>query len=311
MNKTTYTAIDKSIIKENEMYEFPLFVPSVAEDKMYIFKSPHTPITVNDIEKLTSVEAVYINESHRAHYLKYYNNLVRPEEKKYISFEQKATSVYKKASAILEALFLNPEAVETYQASKHVVNELVETVSEDDFDIDKMIDIAEHEYLFMTHSINTCIYALSLGAYIKLNPPRLKALGEAALLHDIGKSKIDPAIVNKEGKLTSDEFREIKKYPMFSYSIGLKLGIKNKEILFAMRYHQEKMDGSGYPSGLKGENIPYLARIIAVCDVFDALTSKKSYREPMGAFDALLFMKTKMGKELDGRIVNQMIGMLK
>lgn len=311
MKKTTYIAIDKSIIKENEAYEFPLFVASETENKMYIFKSANTPIIKSDMDKLASIEVLYINEHHRAHYLKYYNSIVKHEKKKYISFEQKATTIYKKASAILATLFANPDAVETYQASKNIVNELVDTVSDDDFDIDAIINIAEHEYSIMTHSINVSIYALSLGAHLKLNKSRLKALCEAALLHDIGKSKINLEIVNKEGELTDEEFEEIKKYPMLGYTIGIKLGIKNQEVLFGIRYHQEKMDGSGYSSGLRGENIPYIARIVAVCDIFDALTSKKSYREPMGAFEALLLMKTKMGKKLDGKVLNNMIEMFK
>jgi len=311
LKKTTYIAIDKSIVKENEAYEFPLFVASETENKMYLFKSANTPIIKSDMDKLASIEVLYINEHHRAHYLKYYNSIVKHEEKKYISFEQKATTIYKKASVILATLFANPDAVETYQASKNVVNELVDTVSDDDFDIDAIINIAEHEYSIMTHSINVSIYALSLGAHLKLNKLRLKALCEAALLHDIGKSKINPEIVNKEGELTDEEFEEIKKYPMLGYTIGIKLGIKNQEVLFGIRYHQEKMDGSGYSSGLSGENIPYIARIVAVCDIFDALTSKKSYREPMGAFEALLLMKTKMGKKLDGKVLNNMIEMFK
>lgn len=311
MKSTKYISIDKEIIKENEVFDFTLFIPSDIEKKMNCFKPANTPVTQQDAEKLQDVQNIYINEKERAHYLKYYNHIIKHTQSKYISFEDKASKIYQKASTILTVLFSNPEAVETYNASKRVIDELVHTVSDKDFTIDSIIDMSEHNYTTMTHSINVSIYALNLGVYLKLHKENLEALGEAALLHDIGKSKINPDILNKNGRLTDEEFTEMKKYPMLGYAIGLKLGIKNRDILMGIKHHQEKMDGSGYPLGLKGERIPYLARIIAVCDVFDALTSRRTYKEPMGVFEALLLMKTKMGKQLDTKILNKMIEMLR
>ncbi|UCN01385.1 HD domain-containing protein [Sulfurimonas sp. SWIR-19] len=311
MKSTKYISIDKDIIKENAVFEFNLFIPSEKEKKMHYFKHAGTLVSAEDVKKLKDIKAVYINEAERAYYLRYYNQRVAHAQKKYINFEEKAAKIYHKATVILHALFSNPEDSKTYKTSKHVIYELVETVADKNFSIDSIINIAEHQYTIMTHSINVCIYALNLGTYLKFSKEMLEALGEAALLHDIGKSKINSEIVEKKGRLSEIEFTEMKKYPMFGYAIGLKLGIKNKDILMGIKYHQERMDGSGYPVGLNGEHIPYIARIIAVCDVFDALTSRRSYKEAMGVFEALLLMKTKMSKQLDVKILNKMIEMLR
>jgi HD-GYP domain-containing protein (c-di-GMP phosphodiesterase class II) len=192
-----------------------------------------------------------------------------------------------------------------------VVSDLVDTILVDNFTLKSLLVIASHDYYTHTHSINVAIYALSLGSFLGLQKETLAELGEAALLHDLGKSKIDPAIINKNGKLTDKEFKEVQKHSDLGYAVGLKLGIKNKNVLDGIRHHHEKMDGSGYPLGLKGKEIPLFARIIGACDIFDALTSRRSYKEPMTTFETLKLMKTTMKEHLDVRLLDKMISMFK
>jgi HD-GYP domain-containing protein (c-di-GMP phosphodiesterase class II) len=132
----------------------------------------------------------------------------------------------------------------------------------------------------------------------------------AAVLHDLGKSKIDYEIINKNGKLSDEEFAHMKCHPAFGHEIALKLGIDDERILSGIRHHHEKIQGGGYPDNLKGEQISYFARIIGVCDVFDALSTKRSYKDPMSSFESLLLMKQQMSEHLDMDIVNAFIKML-
>ena len=109
---------------------------------------------------------------------------------------------------------------------------------------------------------------------------KLKDLKVAALLHDIGKISIPREILNKPGKLTPEEFEIVKKHTILSDNI-----IKSFEELAHLRpfikFHHEKIDGSGYPFGLKGEDIPIQSRIISIADIFEALTGDRPYREPL------------------------------
>ncbi len=144
-----------------------------------------------------------------------------------------------------------------------------------------------------------------------LKKEELNLLGKAALLHDLGKSKIEPDIVNKNGSLSEKEFLAMKMHPAFGYEIAKKMGIDNKDILDGIRHHHEKLDGRGYPDGLKDSEIGLFARIIGVCDVFDALTTQRSYKKAMRSIDALRLMKEDMKNHLDADILNTFIKMLR
>lgn len=128
------------------------------------------------------------------------------------------------------------------------------------------------------HSDRVSEYSVLIGKKLKLSEDKLKLLKIGGLFHDIGKIGIPDSILLKTSKLTDDEYNEIKKHP----SIGAHI-LENssifKDIIPIVLYHHEKFDGCGYPAKLKGEDIPFLARIVAVADTFDAMTSKRSYRD--------------------------------
>lgn len=130
------------------------------------------------------------------------------------------------------------------------------------------------------HSDRVSEYSVLIGKKLKLSEDKLKLLKIGGLFHDIGKIGIPDSILLKTSKLTDDEYNEIKKHP----SIGAHI-LENssifKDIIPIVLYHHEKFDGCGYPSKLKGEDIPFLARIVAVADTFDAMTSKRSYRDAL------------------------------
>jgi putative nucleotidyltransferase with HDIG domain len=144
----------------------------------------------------------------------------------------------------------------------------------------------------------TCLLAEEIG----LSSQQLKAIERGALLHDIGKIGISDRVLHKPGKLTDDEWKVMQIHP----DIGARIveGIPFlQESLSIIRYHHERWDGSGYPSGLKGEEIPIQARIFAVADVFDALTSRRSYRDRSSAEEAIQYIKEQSGRLFDPMIV--------
>ncbi len=151
------------------------------------------------------------------------------------------------------------------------------------------------------HSMRVAFYAGELGAMLGLGDAELQMLEWAALLHDVGKIGIRDDVLKKEGKLTAEEFAHIKEHPVRSHQV-----VRNvpqlASALDGILYHHERYDGTGYPDGRIGEAIPLQARIVQVADVFDALTSTRSYR---GAYDwqrALKIMDEEAGKTLDPRL---------
>ncbi|WP_442595755.1 HD-GYP domain-containing protein [Neobacillus sp. D3-1R] len=128
------------------------------------------------------------------------------------------------------------------------------------------------------HTFRVTLYALKIAEELHLKPEYLRAIAQGTLLHDVGKVNIPDHVLNKPGKLTLEERMIIEKHPASGYEMCRDLGFMSEE-LNIIRHHHEKWDGSGYPDQLKGEEIPFLARIVAVADVYDALTSERSYRK--------------------------------
>ena len=152
------------------------------------------------------------------------------------------------------------------------------------------------------HSTRVSRFATLLGEEIGLSGAQLKALERGALLHDIGKIGISDTILHKPGRLTDDEWKIMRVHP----DIGARIveGIPFlQDTLSVIRYHHERWDGSGYPVGLKGKDIPIQARIFAVVDVFDALTSKRSYRKKSSPDEAVEYLREHAEKLFDPEIV--------
>lgn len=153
------------------------------------------------------------------------------------------------------------------------------------------------------HTFRVTMYALRLGEELRVKPEQLRAIAQGGLVHDIGKVSIPNSILNKPGKLSNDERKIIEKHPLNGYKMCKDLGFM-KEELNIIRYHHEKWDGSGYPDNLKGENIPFLARIVAVADVYDALTSERSYRKAWSHSEAMNFLIEQKGIHFDPKFVD-------
>jgi len=131
----------------------------------------------------------------------------------------------------------------------------------------------------------------------------------AGLVHDIGKVKIPPYILNKPGVLTTVEYKIIKAHPEFGVRILGRFGSFDK-ILDAIRHHHERYDGKGYPDGREGTDIPLFSRMLAICDTFDAMTSKRCYRPPHEAEEALAELELCAGTQFDPEISQQFICMM-
>jgi len=134
------------------------------------------------------------------------------------------------------------------------------------------------DYTYM-HSVAVCALMVALAQAMGFDEDGCREAGLAGLLHDIGKASIPLAILNKPGKLTDEEFQAVKQHPEFGHEVLVKSGNVCPGALDVSLHHHEKMDGSGYPNQLAGEDISLLARMGAVCDVYDAITSNRPYKD--------------------------------
>ncbi|WP_432662481.1 HD-GYP domain-containing protein [Wukongibacter baidiensis] len=153
-----------------------------------------------------------------------------------------------------------------------------------------------------THCLNVSLISHTLGQWLGFTEKQLMHLSVAGLLHDIGKTKIDKSILNKPGKLTEEEFEEMKKHPVYGFQSIEKQDIPYN-IKMAVLMHHERYDGSGYPLNAKNNQINDFAKIVAIADVYDALTSNRPYRNKFDPFHVIRQFEQEYFRHLDTKLL--------
>ena len=195
---------------------------------------------------------------------------------------------------------INNELKDTYAKLENAYMESIETLR-------RTVD-AKDTYT-RGHSDRVSEYSVLIGKTLGLSESDLNLLRLGGLFHDIGKIGVPDTILQKPDKLTDDEYSEIKNHPTIGAHI-LSNATIFKDIIPIVKHHHERFDGTGYPSKLAEENIPYLARIAAVADAFDAMTSKRSYRNSLDIEVVKSEFKNNMGTQFDPSIATVFIQIL-
>ena len=157
------------------------------------------------------------------------------------------------------------------------------------------------------HSVDVGILSLIIGRGFDLSKDEMMDLGRAAFFHDIGLMFVSDDIVNKSTELSPEEYEGIKKHPEYGHTFLSTVLRQPKGVAQAALYHHERYGGEGYPRGITGENTPLFAQIIAVADVYDALTSKRSYREEVSPSEAYEHIMSEMGSRFSPDVVNTFV----
>ncbi|SNR98073.1 HDIG domain-containing protein [Humidesulfovibrio mexicanus] len=177
-----------------------------------------------------------------------------------------------------------------HRAAKPLVENFIDSVFRNENAAITLFKLRGFDEYTYTHSINVSLLAILFGRQLGLERPQLLTLGLAGMYHDVGKARIPEAVLNKPGKLSEAEFQLMKTHPLEGYKIMANQPELAPEILRAVVEHHERHDGSGYPRGLTGDDIGLFSRIIAVVDVYDALTSRRVYKDAMAPAKALGMM---------------------
>lgn len=152
--------------------------------------------------------------------------------------------------------------------------------------MDMFHNMREMSDTVFTHSVNVSIVSIMLGRWLKLPKEELEILAVAGLLHDIGKTEIPDTILNKPYKLTDKEYETMKTHALKGYTLLTNAKMDERICEVALNHH-ERCDGSGYPSGIMGDKIPKLAKIVAIADVYDAMTAERVYRDSICPFEVI------------------------
>jgi putative nucleotidyltransferase with HDIG domain len=218
--------------------------------------------------------------------------------------EKKFADVYLNALEVTRSFMMGAKLEQEldYEEISSTVDMLVQQVFDQNDLFQQMRKMmGQDDYLF-THSVNVSILCILLGRWLKCDDKEIKELGIAGILHDIGKINIPDNILNKPDKLTADEYEQIKQHTLIGYNMVNQYDWINDSIANAVLMHHERADGSGYPIGLKGYKINLYASVVAVADVYDALTSSRSYSNKVSPYTAAEVLWQDSFGKLDPRI---------
>ena len=182
------------------------------------------------------------------------------------------------------------------------VDDLIDEIIDNDNILARIRELEEKDDYTFNHSLNVSMLTTMLGKWLGYSQKEIKQLAMAGLFHDIGKLKIDENIINKPGKLTDVEFEEIKKHSIYGYNILKETVGISKNVSLGVLQHHEREDGSGYPLGLKENEIHEYAKIIAICDTYDAMTSNRVYKSKKSPFFAAEILRDEGFNILDPKM---------
>lgn len=218
-----------------------------------------------------------------------------PQQEKQERLRSQATRTYSHAVEAVQKLLKEPLSAESLSDACDTVELMVEEVLEEDSLLAHLTSLTAHDYYTYTHSVNVCIYSLALAhrtGYTDVQ--KLKAIAIGGMLHDLGKSDIEVGILRKPGPLNEVEWKTMKQHPLKGADLLLGMDQVIPSAIVGVLQHHEHFDGAGYPQRLKGDTIHRFGRIICVADVFDALTTSRSYRRAFPRSKALHLMATEM-----------------
>lgn len=199
---------------------------------------------------------------------------------------------------------------DTINAFYDMASDMVTTVMSKDHVMLNLINIKRYDDYTYSHSAMVGLICTLIGTRLGLKSADLQSLATAGLMHDIGKMDVPLAITNKPARLTLEEYEIMKNHPSYAVERLRNNRMFNFVVLRGIECHHERYDGTGYPHGLVGENIPLYGRILALADVYDALTSKRSYRDSWTSHQAIEFMMSQANTHFDINILSVFLSVI-
>ena len=198
------------------------------------------------------------------------------------------------------------QAINT-NAAKEIVSEVANSITRSPHALLWLTNLKKRDEYTSIHCLNVCIMAVSFGRSLGMKKEKLELLGLGGLLHDLGKMRVPLEILNKPGKLTFEEFEVMKTHPVEGHRMLEEQGDLPAEVLDIVKHHHERRNGKGYPSQLDGDLINNMTRIVAVVDVYDAITSDRCYHDAISPYEALKNMYEWVNEDFDKDLIENFI----
>ena len=284
------------------IYVHSLLIDSVLDFDLYVYsgqdvvlyRACHLPFTAKTQAALleNNVCRLYVPIDKRRQYQRYIQTHIdKILADSSVDDFTKASIVYDSAKELIKDVLGNPTLGENIKCSQAMVESTVLYVLEGQNAFRNMLRVMSFDYSVYSHSVNVCTFSLALAHAAGMDSTReLVELGTGALLHDVGKTKVSESILNKRGPLDPPEMEVVRRHPQWGVELVRETDLIPEVSYLPIRQHHEREDHSGYPDGVGSDEIHVFGKIVAIADVFDAMTTERVYRSAVGTFPALKTM---------------------
>jgi HD-GYP domain-containing protein (c-di-GMP phosphodiesterase class II) len=301
MSGVDYIPISVATLLPSEAVGLNLYQQEVDSDRLVLYRGEEYPLTMDDLERLKArgIHRLYITKEARAVYQKYLRKIAVACDSTSIPLAARAGALSEVVRDVLHSAFNNKNVDETVAAAEKLGKLASEIVVKDGFAAGDLFRVLHHDYATFTHSANVAFYCGVLASQLGYGRAEVEQITTGGLLHDLGKLDIDEAILCKPGRLDEWEFRVIRAHPTLGFKkLAHRKDVSEGQLMMAYQHH-ERLDGKGYPVGCVSDDIHPWAKLCAVVDVFEALTSQRPYRTPMPRSKALALQQRDSGTAFD------------
>ncbi|WP_229590932.1 HD-GYP domain-containing protein [Pseudodesulfovibrio sediminis] len=259
------------------------------------------------------IKDIYIQGSEKQQYQRYVEqNLGKILMDESMPLESRTKAFYEASTMVMQDVF--DKKLPSGMRARHfdritdIVKNSINFLSVDN-SLSALGPFISHDYKTYTHCMHVFVYSVAVFHTYDMGDQEIFEYGLGALLHDVGKAKIPKRILNKRGPLTQAEREIIKEHPVHGVSMCAHLPMTQNTVNCIL-FHHEKIDGSGYPSGLRNDSLPSPVRIVSLADIYDALTSQRPYAEAMEPYEALSLIRDDMRDNVDMNVFKRFVAVL-
>lgn len=311
---STFLPVHTDSIRLDSIPPFSLYFQPSADQPYVLYCERKTKFTREARRRLQQnrINQLYITEKDRAAYSRYLaEHLVDVLDDSKLTVREKSAILYDSAQAVVEDVLKEPTQRSNIERGKAVVQRTVDFMRSKEFMLEHLLRTISCDYYLYTHSINVTAYSIALAmrsGYI--DPATLREVANGALLHDVGETSLPPNLKSKKGPLSPDEWKLMRAHPAEGVKLLQKTGCLGEIAQDIVLCHHEKLNGTGYPNKLKGEDISPFVRIVTIADIFDALTTERHHQKKMSSFEALKLMGETMRDEIDNHLFRNFVTMM-
>lgn len=308
MDVSQFFRIRLSTIRPDKKTSFDIYI--LIDNKMVLYRHAGESLFQDKIETLHSRDtgnSFFVKNEDKDTYRAWVKEEINSDT---IDNRQKANILRESSLAIMEDLFENPDVNKALDESKPIISDFLKFMDQAPESVGYLLSLSGHDFYTYNHSLDVSIYSLGLGKVLGFNNKDLEELGLGCLFHDIGKRNVALEILCKKGPLDDAEWEQMKRHPQY----GLVILNQNENISDGIKAacfeHHESWSGNGYPQQIAGHDIHPFARIVAICDTYDAMTTQRSYNVPLKPTEALTMMRDKLAGRYDPEMLKAMYSVL-